>query len=371
MSSITTIQSTDLITNSRAVINTNFSNLNTDKMETSVLDTDTTLAANSDSKVATQKAVKAYVDGVGVANASTTVRGVVEEALDAEVVAGTDTGATGARLFVPPSKLNTQIDAKIAANLPAFQQAIAMNNSTDAVAEATMRFCSGSDASGSTLFVSTGITNLARYARDSVTGTYRQTHHIDPAFTYGSNSDFGGIIVIGSYMYLFSNDGTNIACSRFLAADLTGETSMTVPVVACTSQLVVWTDGTDAYIVSSASDTTSRRWTVSGTTFSAASTATISSGLFLGNSGTSMSDGTNYYVVSKNTNDFNIFKMTTADGTSRTSTQIVSRPISDISVGVVLLNIGTTRMYWGYLYTTYNATAVMASLITLYPVTKP
>lgn len=70
MSSITTIQSTDLITDSRADINTNFSNLNTDKIETSVLDTDTTLAANSDSKVATQKAVKAYVDANSVLTVS-------------------------------------------------------------------------------------------------------------------------------------------------------------------------------------------------------------------------------------------------------------------------------------------------------------
>jgi len=65
MSTITTIASSDLITNSRAVINTNFSNLNTDKIETSYLDTDTALTANSDSKIATQKAVKAYVDALG------------------------------------------------------------------------------------------------------------------------------------------------------------------------------------------------------------------------------------------------------------------------------------------------------------------
>ena len=62
MATITTINSTDLVTNSRAVINTNLANLNTDKMETSVLDTDTALTANSDAKVATQKATKAYVD---------------------------------------------------------------------------------------------------------------------------------------------------------------------------------------------------------------------------------------------------------------------------------------------------------------------
>lgn len=111
MSTITTIQSSDLISTSRTDINTNFSNLNTDKIETSVLDTDTTLAANSDAKIATQKATKAYADSVVGANASETAKGVVEEATAAEITAGTDTGGTGAKLFVPPSKLNTQITA--------------------------------------------------------------------------------------------------------------------------------------------------------------------------------------------------------------------------------------------------------------------
>lgn len=62
MSTITTISASDKISDSRGTINTNFSNLNTDKMETSVLDTDGTLTANSDSKVATQKATKTYAD---------------------------------------------------------------------------------------------------------------------------------------------------------------------------------------------------------------------------------------------------------------------------------------------------------------------
>lgn len=62
MSTITTLNTNDTGSTSRTVINTNFTNLNTDKMETSVLDTDGTLAANSDAKVATQKAVKTYVD---------------------------------------------------------------------------------------------------------------------------------------------------------------------------------------------------------------------------------------------------------------------------------------------------------------------
>lgn len=109
MASITTIQGADVISTSRTTINTNFANLNSDKIETSYLDTDTSLTANSDSKIATQKAVKAYVDSGGQQNASETVRGLVEEATTAEITAGTDTGGTGAKLFVPPSKMNTQI----------------------------------------------------------------------------------------------------------------------------------------------------------------------------------------------------------------------------------------------------------------------
>lgn len=102
---ITTIQEGDLISGSRTDINNNFDSVLNNKIETSVLDTDTSLTANSDSKVATQKAVKAYVDGVGVANASTTIRGVVEVATQAEVDAGTATGGSGASLIVTPATL--------------------------------------------------------------------------------------------------------------------------------------------------------------------------------------------------------------------------------------------------------------------------
>lgn len=103
--SITTINGSDLPTNSRADINNNFDSILVNKMETSVLDTDTTLAANSNSKVPTQAAVKAYVDAGGNVNASETARGIVEVATQAETNAGTATGGTGASLAVNPSTL--------------------------------------------------------------------------------------------------------------------------------------------------------------------------------------------------------------------------------------------------------------------------
>lgn len=105
MSTLVTINGSDLPTNNRADINGNFAALNADKMETSVLDTDTTLAANSDAKVPTQKAVKAYVDAGGNVNASTTTKGIVELATAAEIDAGTATGGTGAALVVTADAL--------------------------------------------------------------------------------------------------------------------------------------------------------------------------------------------------------------------------------------------------------------------------
>ena len=52
----------------------------------------------------TDAATKAYADGIAVAGASdanTTTKGIVEEATGAELAAGTATGGTGARLYVP------------------------------------------------------------------------------------------------------------------------------------------------------------------------------------------------------------------------------------------------------------------------------
>lgn len=68
MATINLLAGTMAITtgDSMTKINTNFTNLNSDKIETSVIDTDTTLSANSDSKIPSQKAVKAYVDSGGI-----------------------------------------------------------------------------------------------------------------------------------------------------------------------------------------------------------------------------------------------------------------------------------------------------------------
>jgi len=70
MATITTLGANDTGSTSRTTINDNFTNVNTDKMETSVLSTDGTLAGDSDTEVPSEKAVKTYVDGFAVPDIS-------------------------------------------------------------------------------------------------------------------------------------------------------------------------------------------------------------------------------------------------------------------------------------------------------------
>ena len=122
-----------------------------DSIPATYLDTDGTLAADSDTKIPSQKATKTYVDTqdallvskegdqtingektfsespivpepttdfqaatkkyaddiavAGAPNAGLTTKGLVQQATDSEIEAGTDVGDTGAKLFVTPSKV--------------------------------------------------------------------------------------------------------------------------------------------------------------------------------------------------------------------------------------------------------------------------
>lgn len=376
MATITTLNGSGVIATDRTTINNNFSNLNSDKIETSYIDTDTSLTANSDSKIATQKAVKAYVDSGGQPFGSETQAGRYQSATTSQITAGTDIGSTGAELVVSPSKMNTQIDAKISAipvSTPVFQQDIALSTNLSGLTT-NGSFAFGSNQTGTVFYMYFGDEQLTRFEKDTNSGMFVETHTINPTLSIPS-SDRGSIIQIGSYIYVFSNNGTNIVCSRFSAADLTGEQAMTVPTVTCTSVVMAWTDGTDAYVVSSSSTTTSRKWSVSGTTFSAVSTASITD---INDSGghSTFWDGSFAYVVRYNTSTFiSIVKLTTIDATT-TSTTVKKIPmlISDGYCGGFAINVNSNLMYVGVIYKNYNennADAVISYNVRLFPVTKP
>lgn len=291
MASITTINSGDLITNSRSDINTNFANLNSDKIETSYIDTDISLAANSDSKIATQKAVKTYIDTSGGANASTTVRGIVEEATAAEILAGTATGATGARLFVNPVntastsagsadagkviKLNSSglIDSTMMGIFPA--QDVDILNA--AVTPTCFASCMNPD--GSAFYIahinSASATNctVIRYIKDSITGDFMETHSTTLAT---GASGLYGIVCIGSYIYVQAVLAGSGGLKRYLATDLSGATTMTI---SGTNDLsiggTIFTDGTSIYCYSATDKF--RIYTISGTTATSGAQITYTS----------------------------------------------------------------------------------------------
>lgn len=395
MSSITTINGTDVISTSRTTINTNFSNLNTDKIETSYLDTDTTLAANSDAKIASQKATKAYVDANLAQNASTTAKGIAEEATQAEVTAGTATGGTGARLFVNPSTAvasttdrgmveeatQAEVDAGTAVGgsgarlfinpstqrTPFFHQMIPIDGTTDSAAWNG----SASNPDGSVLVIIANVTNeMFRYARDSATGMYFLTHNV--SITPGGTS-FASVTILGNYVYFFWDNNTVIGCYRYDLATLANETLMTVPAIdtAGTNYVVgSWTDGTYIYVVNSKGTETAYKMSVSGTTFSAVSNVTTSG---LANYNSNMYDGTSvYYALSFGTNtDCNIYKLTNVNGSSYSTTTKKLTIFSDNANGSVLINIDNNRMYVGRIEKIYDEAAGVKGVMNLYPITKP
>jgi len=136
MASITALTTSTTAANSMPIINTNFTNLNTDKAEiggqtfTGAVDfsgtTNSGLKVNSLTTVERDALTPAngmiiynttdtefefyeagsWVDLAGVSDASTTVKGVVEEATDAELAAGTAAGGTSARLFAGGASFN-------------------------------------------------------------------------------------------------------------------------------------------------------------------------------------------------------------------------------------------------------------------------
>jgi len=252
------------------------------------------------------------------------------------------------------------------AAVPFFQQFMAISSSD----LGTYYGLTGSNSDGSVIVVYNTNAKLTRYARDTNTGIYMYTHEINPALSINGNDS--SMIIIGSYIYIFSAS-TNIVCTRFLLADLTGETTMSVPTTAAT-RASAWTNGTDAYVVSNTTSTTSRKWTISGTTMSEASTATCTS--TVSNNGQAQSsiwDGTNPYIVRKTgTTEITVYKLSDIIGTSVSSTTSSwTDSMGDSPVGCYAASIDSTKMYFGYSYDIYNSSALDHQELTLIPITKP
>jgi hypothetical protein len=160
-----------------------------------------------------------------ISNASETVKGIVEEATDAEVTAGTATGATGAKLFITPAKLLTWWNAIKAAaivftsSLKAKQIAGDYGVLTDAA-----NIAWNANSIGNTGQVTLGgnrtldaITNpqtggiyVLRVVQD---GTGSRTLAFNAAFTFPNSTTSSLVSAIsGVTIFAFFYDGTNFRC---------------------------------------------------------------------------------------------------------------------------------------------------------------
>lgn len=229
----------------------------------------------------------------------------------------------------------------------------------------------GANSDGSVFYILDGgsVDIISRYERDTLTGMYKLTHEVSATVQLGDN---GFIVQVGSYIYVFYDNGANIGCKRFLAADLTGETAMTMAASIGGATSVGWTDGTYIYWISDGSATTSRKWSISGTTFSAVTTATVDSSWFDSARVCSIWDGTNAYYLSVNvSSSWRIRKLTAIDGSSYADTNILYKSSGpDVKAGFLTL-IDSTKIYIGEMIDVDSASSTAAQAIVLFPVTKP
>lgn len=263
---------------------------------------------------------------------------------------------------------------------PAFYQEFSLSlnaNTTGGVLAST------ASSDGNNIYIATysGSSRLLlRYTKDLVTGVYTLTHTVAITGSAVTTSYTSGLVVIGNYVYLLYDGGTNAACYRYLATDLTGETTMSVPVVPVTaySKIISWTDGTYMYFVAPGDSMTSYKWSVSGTTFSSVSTATATTQIN-GNCSSSIFDGTSTYVFSAGAGAITIAKLTNVNGSAATTSSFNLGQFGPGELAasgqdnppVIAAPIDSGRMYIGLNSNLYNATVQTAVITRLFPVTKP
>lgn len=266
---------------------------------------------------------------------------------------------------------------------PAFYQEFSMGASTQSTQTVV---ASGSNQTGTNIYMASydgGNRKLLMFTRDTYTGQYINTYSISPTSSFLTGV-YSAIVVLGSYIYLFFDNGTNLACYRYSATDLTGETVMTVPTLATPNSAYVtaWTDGVYFYVSEANTQSVVNKWSLSGTVLSIVGTSTSAVAIRGGNQ-SSLFDGTNIYILNSSADGFGttilINKLTAVDGStvSTTTKRIGKFGDAELSASgsgqppVIAAPIDSKRMYIGLHSNLYNASVQMATIARLFPVTKP
>lgn len=177
-----------------------------------------------------------------------------------------------------------------------FYQRLPVQQSTSAI-YATQQTTSEEDGSVVYLVTKNPTANnlaLYRFQKDA-TGQYWLTAQTAFVCTGGGGttaSEFS-IAVVGSFVYVIvKDDAANKLIFRFVSADFTSQTSMTISGTAFADGRASWSDGTDLYIYESTG--VYRQYSISGTTVTNVTTITYTgSGVPV----SVISDGTDVFII--------------------------------------------------------------------------
>ncbi len=236
----------------------------------------------------------------------------------------------------------------------------------------------GSNADGSVMIVYNDADTLTRYSRDTLTGAYFETHSVS---TTGTSTSTGvhGITVVGNFVYMGWDGGTNVVVQRYALADLTSETSMTfgTPIASSDSsgKVTLWNDGTSIYVNTAGTGAaTVHIETISGTALTESGTATATAAVQNTNLA-SFYDGTSAYLIKGSTSSVDIVKLTNINGSASSTTTYnlsaygtTGSSNSGLPFGI---SIDTSRMYIGRVQLNFNATVATNGCLVINPVTKP
>lgn len=225
-------------------------------------------------------------------------------------------------------------------------------------------------------------TTLTRYERDSLVGTYKQTHRVTTTLAQNSQSANSGLAILGNYIYLFADGGTNVSSYRHDLANLSNATAMTFGTVIPAAQS--GSPNPEVFIqngfiyVNETNTNTFHKLSVSGTAFTTVTTITPTANL-RGDSGGYLTDSNGTLWAVKD-NGVDIVKATSADAASETITtinmdrQYLDNENTGTPRPVTLIPIDSTRMYLVSFKTTYfgnTSPSYYRHFLIFRPISKP
>lgn len=232
---------------------------------------------------------------------------------------------------------------------------------------------STSDNDGTCIYVSSisspaSHINIVRYQRDAFTGQYWQTHTVDFSAIGGGGTSISqfSVCVDSTYLYVIrKDDAANKLITRFLKADLSVQTSITISGTSFADGRASFCDGSNLYVYESSG--TFRKFSISGTIVTNVSTISFTAtGVVFG----AICDGTYAYMIDAAANPIVFRKYALTGGAVISSISRTYPKISDNGNPVICI-LQSTAIGLLIAHSEFNATTRIGISIEVLPIPVP